>query len=817
MGEISRPSRYFGAEINPYKKPEKADCSFLLSFPEVYELGMSHYGFLFLYRMLKEKEGYLVDRVFAPWVDREAQLRDTNEELRSREFRVPLKKFDIIGFSLAYELSLTNALTILELGGIPLQSEKRKKGDPLVLGGGVLTANPEPLAPFFDALFIGEGEEGLFEITEKVKSMGGRRGDRAHILKELSSIESVYVPTLYTPVYDRKGTLKGIDRADGAPGKIRKRVIPDLNRFPLPTKQIIPAMRTVHDRLGIEIARGCTRGCRFCQAGYYYRPFRERDGGKILDYLEKVAGTSGFDETGFLSLSSSDYSCVNELVTEALNILEKERISVSLPSLRINSITEELVKELKRVRKSGFTIAPEAGSENLRKKINKVISDREIFDTVEWIFKNGWKNVKMYFMIGLPGEGKDDLTAIAELARNSGKIGRRFGRKTNVTVSISTFVPKAHTPFQWVAQISREEMEEKISLLKDLLKRERNISLKWHDPQMSWLEGILARGDRRIGRLVLEAYRKGARFDGWSDLLDLQIWEDALASLSIDPGNYTGPRDMESFLPWDIVDSAVSKPFLIKEWERFTTGEETDDCRIGSCSGCGVCKPSKRENIYSTGVTGSARTTSHGNEGAPGKYLMVYRKGGGSISQSALEIQSIILRAFRKSGTPLLYSNGFNPKPRVSFPSALPVGVESECEFLLFSLTEERAPDELLAQLRSILPGDLAPLAIMPIEGKISSLETEETFSVTFKNTLPDFLLPVSLIGKAAGEDIVKTEMVDGTISITTCLNASKSGVKRVRDLISSCACSGMELQITKNTMKIFHLRGDERKQIYPD
>ncbi len=817
MGVISRPSRYFGAEINPYKKPEKADFSFLLSFPEVYEVGMSHYGFLFLYRMLKEKEGYLVDRVFAPWVDREAHLRDSNEELRSREFRIPLKEFDIIGFSLAYELSLTNVLTILDLGGIPLQSEKRTNGDPLVLGGGVLTANPEPLASFFDLLFIGEGEEGLFEISDKVRSLGGRKGDRARILRELSSIESVYVPSLYTPVYDRGGNLTHVDRKDGAPGAIKKRIIPDLNRFPLPPTQIIPAMRTIHDRLGIEIARGCTRGCRFCQAGYYYRPFRERDGGKILEYLEKVAGTSGFDETGFLSLSSSDYSCVNELVTEAMNILEKERISVSLPSLRINSITEDLVKELKRVRKSGFTIAPEAGSEALRKRINKVISDREIFDTVEWIFKNGWKNVKMYFMIGLPGEREDDLMAIASLARNAGKIGRRFGRKSNVTISISTFVPKAHTPFQWAAQISREEMKEKINLLKDFLGRERNISMKWHDPQMSWLEGILARGDRRIGHLVLEAYRRGARFDGWSDRLDPHIWEDALATLSIDPQRYTGVRDMARCLPWDIIDSAVSKKFLIKEWERFQTGEETEDCRIGLCSGCGVCTPSLRENVYSNSIERSVHTPSPVSGPSREKYLMVYRKGGGSVSQSALETQSVILRAFRISGIPLLYSMGFNPKPRVSFPSALPVGVESACEFLLFSLIDESTPGDLLSRLLPILPEDLAPLAIVPVDGKISSLETEETFSVSTGGFPPNLTSLKRALERAQGEEIVKTEIVDGVIHITTSLNASKSGVKRVRELISSCARSEMEIKITKKNMKIFHVRGDERKQIYPD
>ena len=816
MSTITRPSRYFGAEINPYGKPGKEELSFLLAFPEVYEVGMSHYGFLLLYHMLKERDDYLVDRVFAPWVDMEKSLRDKGRSLTSREFSLPLKQFTLIGFSLAYELSLTNVLTILDLGGIPINSKDRKEGDPIVIAGGVLTANPEPLALFFDAIFIGEGEEGLFEVTERIKEMKRMKKPREEIMRALSHVEGVYIPSRYHPLYDGDGNFKGFEGIHENPIPVKKRTIPDLSAYPPPDLNIIPAMRTVHDRLGIEIARGCTRGCRFCQAGYYYRPFRERDAGNILDYLGKVAKGSGYDEAGFLSLSSSDYSCINDLVKGAMDLLEGDSISLSLPSLRVNSISEELVKELARVRKSGFTVAPEAGSETLRRKINKVMSDDEVLGAVEWIFKNGWRNVKMYFMIGLPGETDEDVEKIAQLAKKAGKIARKKGKRGKVTVSISTFVPKPHTPFQWSPQITKDMMWKKITLLKTLLGKGGNISLKWHSPDMSWLEGVMSRGDRKVGALVYKAYQAGARFDAWSDRMDISKWEAALESLSMDPGNYTGERELDGALPWDMVDSGILKKFLVREWEQFLAEETTVDCRVSSCPGCGVCTPGGLENIISA-PPGK-------NEGTPSrdlvssgesrfKYLLVYKKRGGAASQSALEIQSLMLRAFRKCGIPLAISEGFNPKPRVSFPSALPVGIASECEFLIMSLTKEIRPGDILGSLKEILPDELSPLALKPTGLKISSLFLEDEFFVSRRKNP----FPPGLICADEEESIISVENSGGEIQITVSCPAAESSASKVRALISGCMEDAEEIKITKNSGKIFHVKGNERQQIYPD
>lgn len=818
MKGISRPARYVGIEINPYGK--KLGDRFLkvaLAFPEVYELGMSHYGFLLLHNMLMDKGKYFVDRIFAPWSDMEDKIRTEGEVLRSIETATMLNEFHVVAFSLAYELSLTNALNMLDLGGIPLRSIDRSEGDPIIIAGGALSGNPEPFSIFFDAIFIGEAEEGLFEMLEAIEA-GRIKGDsRDSILSSLARLESVYVPGLYDPSYDSDGNLLGYTTKDGSFPSVKRRILGDLNDYPLPSKNIIPGMRVVHDRLGIEIARGCTRGCRFCQAGYYYRPVRERDGNSILDYLDERGKSSGFDEVGFLSLSSSDYSCINDLLGCAMDNLEDERISISLPSLRINSISEELVKEMKKVRKSGFTIAPEAGSNRLRKVINKEISDEEVLASAEWIFKNGWNSVKMYFMIGLPGEGEEDLASIIELVRKVAGVARKKGKKKQINLSISTFVPKPHTPFQWAPQISVEEMEYRIGLIRKGFSKEKRVTVKWHSPHMSFLEGVLSRGDRKAGELIEKAFILGARHDGWSDRLDMELWEKAIEELHVDVEKYSGAKDLDGFLPWDFIDMGIKKGFLVKEYYKSLQYEATEDCKTGSCSACGVCHGDIIKNRVSPEIVTRAGTGSGegpGDERA--SFIVAYRKVGGAAYLSALELQSLFSRAVRISGIPVRYSQGFNPRPRISFPSALPVGVSSSCEFFFISLRDWMEPGDIVSRLSSCLPSELSPFYAAHEKVKISTLLFRESFDIEFAisglKQEDIFFIEKKLL---AIPEIVKVEHNQSAIMVISESHAGKSLVKSINEAFLSCEIDPSEIQITKSSADLYMEEGDERRKIH--
>ncbi|NIO15647.1 MAG: TIGR03960 family B12-binding radical SAM protein [Deltaproteobacteria bacterium] len=820
MSSISKPSRYFGVEINPLKKkPKNPSLKICLAFPETYELGMSHYGFLLLYQLLKEDKSLLVDRVFSPWPDRESSLRERKEEIASYEFDMPLSRFDVIGFSLAYELSLTNVLAILDLGGIPLSSRERRGKAPIIIGGGALVANPEPFAAFFDALFIGEGEEGITEMLETVKE-GKRSGStRSQILGSLARIEGVYVPGLYRPVFRGNKDLKGYVREKGAPETIKRRIVADIDKFLPPSTPIFPSAKPVHDRIAIEISRGCTRGCRFCQAGYYYRPRRERKADSVLDYMRKVVLQSGYDEVGLLSLSSSDYSCVNELLKQSMDILEREKISISLPSLRINTISEDLVREVKRVRKGGFTIAPEAGREKLRGVINKDITDGEVLSTVEWIFENGWRTVKMYFMIGLPGEEEEDLYAIRDLSEEALKIAQRRGRRNTVTVSVSTFVPKPHTPFQWAEQISRVEMERKIGILKRAFGRRKNITFKWHSPHMSWLEGIISRGDRRVGKIIEKSFKLGARFDAWSDQLNVGLWERALSSLGMTPDTYTGERRTDEFLPWDIIDTGVTKAFLLREWEKARAGKATEDCSTKGCKGCGVCRAGEIETRISLPLSPPEESAApEMGERSPltkASYLVVHRKAGGAASQSALELQSLLSRTLRSSGLPLVFSEGFNPKPKISFPPALPVGIESRAEFFLVTLGRETSPSEILSILKRLLPRELKPTAVIEVSTRMSSLILEERFKIEpdGAGSLPA-ILPEKERNKIAG--IKKVVKRRGNVYVSIERAPGKSAVKSIVGGIFGCTLSDLQIKITKTSADIYIEQNHEKRQIYP-
>jgi radical SAM family uncharacterized protein/radical SAM-linked protein len=738
---IRKPSRYSGSEVRRPAVPwDEARLRMLLAFPDAYEIGMSHLGILLLHEILNARPGTLCERVFAPWTDYEDHLRAAGEPLPSLESGRPAASFDAIGFSLCYELTYTNVLSMLDLSGIPLLSKDRGEGHPLILGGGVCTLNPAPVAPFFDALLVGDGEEAVLEIVDVVQDRKERGGTRAAMLNRLAGIDGVYVP--------------------GVSARAARRVLPDLAGSPLLPSPILPSMRVVHDRLSVEISRGCTRGCRFCQAGYAYRPARERDPLVVLRYLQEEAPKTGYDEVGLLSLSAADYSCIDRLVTEAMDALAPDHLSLSLPSLRLDALKENTVEQLRKVRKSGFTLAPEAGTERLRRAVNKDIPDDDVLKTAEWIFGNGWQTLKLYFMVGLPGETSEDVRAIGLLAKRVGAIARRHGKRTSVTVSVSAFVPKPHTPFQWERQLAREEVQERVRMLRDALGRDRNVEVKYHSPEVSELEGVFSRGDDRLPGVILGAYRNGARFDAWTEAFRAEAWKLAFAESGVDPAEYLRERDPAAPLPWDVVDAGIGREFLLLEREKARAGETTPDCRAAGCTSCGACPPGLSNITYAGRMAEppppgrEAPAVPPKAQGSPPRHIVrvTYAKEGPAKYLSGLEIQSLWGRSFRRAGLPLAYSQGFNPSPRLSLSAALAVGTESACEFLEAEFHLPVVAADLLARLPPHLPAGVRVLearSVPPGSPRLSDFDLASTYVL---RPLPPFPLPEPVTPEFAGE-----------------------------------------------------------------
>ena len=597
LSSVQKPARYTGGEFASIIKPaDEVDATICLAFPDVYEVGMSYLGFKILYHLLNKQQGVQAERVYAPWIDMEAKMRERHIPLRTLETKKTLKECDIVGFTLQYELSYTNILNMLDLGGVPVLAAERTEEDPLVIVGGPCVYNPEPLADFFDFAIIGEGEEVMAEVMEAYKAWkrAGKPGGRQAFLQEVVKINGIYVPSFYEVEYNENLTVKAVRPVNvNAPAVVYKRVVRDMNSVDFPTSPIVPFGEIVHDRIMLEVFRGCSRGCRFCHAGMVYRPVRERKPEVLKDLARQLVDNTGYNEISLVSLSSADYSCLAPMVHDMIEEFKDDRVSVSLPSLRIDSFCVAIAKEIQAVRKSGLTFAPEAGSQKMRDVINKGVTEEDLMNAVGAAFESGWNSVKLYFMIGLPFENYDDVLAIADLAR---KVQYKYYQVTGkrgckVTCSASFFVPKPYTAFQWFAQDDLENIRRKQFLLKDEIKTIKNVTLNYHDSKTGIIEAVFARGDRKVGKALLLAWQKGARFDGWSDCFDYERWLEAFAEAGLDKDFYAArQRGEHEVFPWEHISPGVSRKFLWNEWQKAYAQQLTHDCRRSTCTGCGVCQ-----------------------------------------------------------------------------------------------------------------------------------------------------------------------------------------------------------------------------------
>ena len=595
VDSVGKPSRYIGGEMNAAAKPwEAAAVRFAFCFPDVYEVGMSHLGMKILYDLINAREDALCERVFAPWVDMADLMRRENVPLFTLESRRAVREFDIVGFTLQYELSYTNILEMLSLAGIPLRACDRQEGHPLILAGGPCAFNPEPLHAFIDAFSIGDGEESTQEILDAVKASKAAGESREALLMRLCQIEGVYVPAFYDAQYLPDGRLASFaPNRPGVPEVVRKRMVRNLDAAPYPEKMIVPFQEIVHDRIMLEVMRGCTRGCRFCQAGMLYRPVRERSVERLLSLADRLAASTGYEEISLSSLSTGDYSCLAELSRRLTERFAQRRVSLSLPSLRLDGDLTESLEQAQKVRKSSLTFAPEAGTQRLRDVINKGVRDEDITRTARDAFRGGWSSIKLYTMLGLPTETMEDVEGIAQVA--AAVAGEYFAipkgerpRGLRISVSSSSFVPKPFTPFQWDAQDTMEMLTEKQRFLKEKLRQVKGASFHWHAPEVSRLEACFARGDRRLADVLLEAFRRGCRFDGWSEHFRFDVWQEAFAACGLDMGFYANRvRDRDERLPWAFIDAGVTQRYLWLEHERAMRGQTTPDCR-GGCRGCGL-------------------------------------------------------------------------------------------------------------------------------------------------------------------------------------------------------------------------------------
>lgn len=713
---VDKPSRYLGKEINTYNKNlSSVSMKMALAFPDLYEIGTSHFGLQILYHLLNQHDDIAAERVFAPAEDYEARLRSSGLTLTSLDSHHPLNQFDIIGFSLLYELNYTNVLGMLSLSGIPFLASERNDSHPIIIAGGPCASNPEPVADFFDAIVFGDGEQVLMKMAEIWLSLK-RRGpvDKNELLQHWFQLPSVYVPSFYRVVVDNKGEHRRepIKKyTQNRQGSVKRAIVNHLDGSFFSSRPVVPWGKPIHDRLRLEVSRGCTRGCRFCQAGMIYRPVRERSPQELMDIAARCLVQTGYEDLSLLSLSTGDYTCIAQLIKSLMEEYASDHISVSLPSFRAGTLDRDVMQAIKKVRKTGFTIAPEAGTQRLRDVINKNVTTQEVITTVENAFSAGWRVIKLYFMVGLPTETKADLTGIVDLVQTLRKLKCPDNRYGKINVSVATFIPKPHTPFQWAPQLTLEESKARIEWLRSKL-RLPGVQFKWQDPEVSILEGIMARGDRRLARAVINAYENGCRFDGWSDRFHFPTWQKSFRDAGIDMDVFMGVKwEISRPLPWDHMDSGVKKSFLIDEWNLAIKGTRTEDCRWGDCQQCGVCdfitlEPQLFENNIDY-KKNNGKLIGPDMAEIIAKYKFVYSKQRGARFFGHLEMANIITRALRRAGLPMAYSKGFHPMPKISFDDPLPIGMEAIGEIFYLSVIKQLSCKEAVQKINQELPDGL--------------------------------------------------------------------------------------------------------------
>ncbi len=747
---VEKPARYLGGELYSVVKPE-ATVRMCLTFPDVYDIGMSHLGTKILYGLLNDHPEIACERAFCPWVDMEKELRERGLPLVSLETATPLRAFDVLGFSLQYELTYTNVLNMLDLAGLEVRSADRGEDDPLILGGGPVATHPEACAPFFDAYLVGDAEGRLPELLLDYKRHRTVGHDKREALIRMAAKGGVYVPALYTTEVCDRSDLEVVSTPidERVPARVERAFVEDINDFPFPDRSPVAAAEAIFDRLSIEIARGCTEGCRFCQAGMIYRPVRERDPDVIVDTIVSAVDQGGYDEASLAALSTADYSCIDPLIRKVMAKLRERNVSLGVASLRAYGLSEAILDEIRSVKATGLTFAPEAGTQRMRDIINKNVSEADIATSAHRVFARGWKRMKLYFMIGLPFEEDDDVVGIVETGGRMKAIGRSYvGKRAEVQVSVSSHVPKPHTPFQWAAMDTPDEIDRKQRLLRDGARRHR-VSVKHHDVRTSWLEGIMARGDRRVADVVEAAWRRGARFDGWDDQLQWQTWLDCLAENdAVDPQRYLGTLPIDGKLPWDHIDMGLADKFLWKEWKRTTKGKLSPPCGkpVGDivhhtnledaeadhrklvCYHCGVAcdmtamrddrigflkqlgavtPPAPAGPVEEVIRDRIGKIKPPKREGAARpedlvKYRIRYSRAGMIRLQGHSDILRILPRVLRRAGIEVGMSWGFRPKPLLSFSPATPLGTWSVAEMFDVSLLAPIPADELLERLNAV-------------------------------------------------------------------------------------------------------------------
>jgi radical SAM family uncharacterized protein/radical SAM-linked protein len=711
LERVEKPGRYIGGEWNAVRKePAGIEARIALVFPDVYEIGMSYLGQKILYDILNRHPSLAAERVFAPWPDLEEGLRSSRLPLFSLESQLPLDRFDILGFSLLYELNYSNILTVLDLGGVSILAADRGEGSPLVLAGGPAAFNPEPVSDIFDAFLIGDGEDAFIEIAERFIALRKSGAKREHILSGLAEIPGVYVPGLYESYFPPGSALLARRPRSGAPARIKKRIKARLGRPSYPEAIVVPDIQAVFDRVTIEVARGCPQRCRFCQATGIYFPFRVMEPALVRRKVRRSLAATGFADVSLSALSISDYPFLEETVTALMDELSGKKISLSLSSLRPKGLSAAVAENILKVRKTGFTLVPEAGTDRLRRVINKELDNQDILEAAATAFGRGWRLLKLYFMIGLPTEKEEDLEGIVRLVEEIIRLGKSvLEAPPRINLSLSSFIPKPHTPFQWLSMEDERTLGEKQRFIRSRLSRFRSVAIKAHPTGSSVLEAVFSRGDRRLGPALVQAWKRGARFDSWKDRFDFSHWEEAFSAERMDYQTYLGLLDKGTVLPWDHIETGIKKAFLLSELEKAIGEERTASCLDNDCGRCRGCdSPLRSPKTPPPAVqSGAARPVSFGRRtDRPLRYEAFYEKRGLARFLSHRDLTNHLQRSLRRAGVEVAHSAGFHPKMLVSYAPALPLGMEAkeECfEFRSFYQFDERA---LLRRLnRSVRPG----------------------------------------------------------------------------------------------------------------